>query len=110
MVTNVHVVHVHVFHVFTIHFEPPIRGQPLYKRYYAWSQGVLYMEVPYCIQSICVNLILILNVFNCSLRKKRIHQLRTLLRILLRMTLNQSLSKEDDQRKLLEQRGYVVQG
>ncbi len=29
-----------------LHFELPKRGQPLYKGQYAWSQGVLYMEVP----------------------------------------------------------------
>ncbi len=34
------------FHILTVHFEPPKRGQSLYKRQYAWSQGVLYMEVP----------------------------------------------------------------
>ena len=33
------------FNIFTIHFEPPKRGQPLYKEQYAWSQGVLYMAV-----------------------------------------------------------------
>ena len=33
-------------HILTIHYEPPKRGQPLYKGQYAWSQGVLYMEVP----------------------------------------------------------------
>ncbi len=33
-------------HILTIHFEPPKRGQPLYKGQNAWSQGVLYMEVP----------------------------------------------------------------
>ncbi len=33
-------------HILTIHFEPPNRGQPLYNEQDAWSQGVLYMEVP----------------------------------------------------------------
>ncbi len=33
------------FNIFTIHFEPPKR-EPLYKGQNAWSQGVLYMEVP----------------------------------------------------------------
>ena len=33
-------------HILTIHFEPPKRGQPLYKGQNAWSQGVLYVEVP----------------------------------------------------------------
>ncbi len=28
----------------TIHFEPPKRGQPLYKGQDVWSQGVLNME------------------------------------------------------------------
>ncbi len=32
--------------IFTIHYEPPKRGQPLYKGQDAWSKGVLYMEVP----------------------------------------------------------------
>ncbi len=27
---------------FTIHFEPPKRGQPLYKGQHVWSQGVFY--------------------------------------------------------------------
>ncbi len=27
-------------HIFTIHFEPPKRGQPLYKIQDVWSQGV----------------------------------------------------------------------
>ncbi len=31
------------FHIFTIHFEPPKRGQLLYKGQDAWSsQGTLY--------------------------------------------------------------------
>ena len=34
------------FHILTIHFKPLKRGQPLYKGQNAWSQGVLYMEVP----------------------------------------------------------------
>ncbi len=29
-------------HILTIHFEPPKRGQPLYKGQDVWSQGVLY--------------------------------------------------------------------
>ncbi len=29
-------------HILTIHFEPPKRGQPLYKRQNVRSQGVLY--------------------------------------------------------------------
>ncbi len=29
-------------HILTIHFEPPKRGQPLYKGQDAWSHGVLY--------------------------------------------------------------------
>ncbi len=33
-------------HIKTIHFEPPKRGQPIYKGQNAWSQDVLYMEVP----------------------------------------------------------------
>ena len=37
---NLHILAIHV------HFEPPKRGQPLYKGQDAWSQGVLYMEVP----------------------------------------------------------------
>ncbi len=32
-------------HILTIYFEPPKRGQPLYKGQDAWSQGVLNMEV-----------------------------------------------------------------
>ncbi len=28
------------FHIFTIHFEPPKRGQPLYKTQDVWSLGV----------------------------------------------------------------------
>ncbi len=32
--------------ILTIHFKPPKRKQPLYKGQNAWSQGVLYMEVP----------------------------------------------------------------
>ena len=34
-------------HIFTIHFEPPKRGQPLYKGQDVWYKGVLYnYEVP----------------------------------------------------------------
>ncbi len=33
-------------HILTIHYEPPKRGQPLYKGQNAWSHGVPYMEVP----------------------------------------------------------------
>ena len=29
-------------HILTIYFEPPKRGQPLYKGQDVWSQGVLY--------------------------------------------------------------------
>ncbi len=32
----------------TIHFEPPKRGQPLYKGQDVWYLGVLYMEVTLC--------------------------------------------------------------
>ncbi len=34
------------FHILKIHYEPLKRGQPLYKGQDAWSQCVLYMEVP----------------------------------------------------------------
>ncbi len=33
-------------HILTIHFEPLKRGQSLYNGQDAWSQGVLYVEVP----------------------------------------------------------------
>ncbi len=33
-------------HILMRHFEPPKRGQPLYKGQNVWSQHVLYMEVP----------------------------------------------------------------
>ncbi len=33
-------------HILIIHFEPPKRGQLLYKGQDGWSQGIFYIEVP----------------------------------------------------------------
>ncbi len=33
------------FHIFTIHFEPPKRGQPLYKGQNVWSKSVLQWRI-----------------------------------------------------------------